>query len=112
MIITEEQFKKLPKWASQELIRLQREVDSLKEKLDCIAIDAETNTFIIDGIDSRPLPKNTQIKFKTGNHNANRVTVYVTRDGNIDVNTDSRLGQKMVIMPRAANSFYITFVNN
>ena len=43
------------------------------------------------------------VEFATGHNKMNKVTIYVRSNGMIDVNSDSRLGQELVILPRAAN---------
>ena len=94
MNYTKEQLEKLPKWAQSEIKRLQ----------------GLTNTHLVEGLDKKPLMNNAQIEFATGHNKMNKVTVYVRSNGMIDVNSDSRLGQELVILPRAANSFYLTFI--
>jgi hypothetical protein len=111
MDYTKEQFEKLPKWAQSEITVLQNTNSSLIESVKQINGESETNVFIRRGLDNQPLPKNASIEFKTGLRNCNSVRVYVRPDGEIDINTDSRLGHEMVIRPRAANSFYITFID-
>lgn len=110
--MTEEQINKLPKWAQIEVKSLQFQNLYLIEKLKEINSESDTNTFIRDGLDKRPLQRNAQVEFRTGDRDANSVTVYRRSDGLIDVNTDSRLGHTMVIIPRASNSFYINFIKD
>lgn len=101
---------KLPKWAQTEVLRLEKEVEFLQSKLDQVTGVADTNTFLAEGLSSKPLPKNACIDFKVGDNLQNRVSVYIRKDGLIDVNADSRDGSTFMIMPRAANSFYLAFV--
>ena len=108
---TQEQLDRLPKWAQLEIKRLEVYTKTLEQKLLEFNGLIETNTRISEGLDYRPLPNNSCVEFKTGINQNNSVRVYVNRDGVVDVNTDSRMGKTMVIMPRAANSFYITFVD-
>lgn len=110
MEYTQEQFEKLPKWAKDKIKTLESHTLSIEKRLSEFEGKSETNTTIREGLDHIPLPKNAVVEFKTGKHNMNNVSVYCRHDGNIDVNTDSRLGHTMVIMPRAANSFYIAFI--
>jgi hypothetical protein len=108
---TKDQFQKLPKWAQEKISHLENNVHGLEAKLRNFAEQAkESNTCIIDGLDSLPLRNNTQVEFKTGEGNSETATVYINRQGEIDVNTNSRRGKTMVIKPRASNSFYIKFV--
>lgn len=45
---------------------------------------------------------NAQIEFATGHNKMNKkVSVYASSNGMIDVNSDSRLGQELVILPRS-----------
>lgn len=109
MKYTQEQFDKLPKWAQSELKQSENSVKYLQSKLEVYEGKIETNTVIREGLSKSYLPKNTVVEFHTGKNNLNSVSVYVRQDGSIDINTDSRLGETMVILPRAANSFYINF---
>jgi len=111
MSYTKEQIDKLPKWAQGEIKHLQNTIKSLEIKLSEINGESETNTYISEGLSKRPLHKDAHIEFKIGKNNLNTVSVYVRKDGTIDINTDSRLGQDVAILPRAANAFYLTFVD-
>jgi len=108
MIQTPSQFEKLPKWAQSELRRLENEVESLKRREAEMTGEAETNTFLHEFTDKKPLPNNAHVRFVTGEKGESNVTVYVRKDGTIDVNSHSP--KTMVVIPRAANSFYIGFV--
>jgi hypothetical protein len=101
-------ISKLPKWAQDEITSLTDRVEVLKGKLEYVTGLSDTNTFIMDGINKIPLPKNSVIDFRIGDNQQNKVSVYIRKEGVIDINTDARDGS-MVIMPRAANSFYIDF---
>jgi hypothetical protein len=101
---------KLPKWAQTEVLRLENEVEFLQRKLDQVTGVADTNTFLLDGLNKKPLPMNSQVEFRVGDKLQNKVSVYIRRDGFIDVNGDARDGSTFVILPRAANSFYLAFV--
>lgn len=108
MSYSQDQLEKLPKWAQLTINRLESETVYLNKRLDEYTGRAETNTFIRNGLDLVQLPNNANISFRAGEKKENKVDVYVNRDGFIDVNTDSPY--TTVIMPRAANSFYIAFI--
>ena len=108
--MTQEQLSKLPKWAKDEINRLTIDNSSLKNKLEQFEGKQETNVFISDGIDKKPLPLNASIDFCLGERNLNRVSVYITRSGQVNIQTDSRSGKEMVLVPQAANSFNIKFI--
>lgn len=110
MSYTKEQLEKLPKWAQSEIKRLQGLTQTLEQMLSEFNGESETNTHLVEGLSSKPLMNNACIVFKTGKNKLNSVRVYVNREGVIDINSDSRMGQEMVLLPRAANSFYITFI--
>jgi len=105
MNYTEEQFNKLPKWAQSEIRVLEMRNRDLKETLQEYEGKAETNTYLITGMDKTPLPNNAHVEFHSGQ---DVVSVYIQKDGTIDVNANG--SGEMVILPRAANSFYIKFV--
>lgn len=111
MSYTKEQLEKLPKWAQTEIKSLENYKYSLDQKIKEFSGELETNTHIKEGLDKLPIQNNAIVEFKTGINLNNSVSVYVRKDGDIDFNSDSRSGQTMVIMPRAANSFYITFID-
>jgi hypothetical protein len=110
MNYTKEQFDKLPKWAQSEITTLKNNVFTLNNKLSQYEGMSETNTYLREGMDKKPLPKNANVEFYADKTQLNKASIYVRSNGMIDVNTDSRSGDEMVILPRAANSFYITFV--
>ena len=112
MSYTQEQLDKLPKWAQTEIKTLEMNRKSLEQRLLQFQGKAETNTYVRYGLDRIPILNNATVEFKTGLNQLNTVSVYVRADGIIDVNTDSRIGQEMVIATRAANSFYIKFIDN
>ena len=105
------QLEKLPKWAREEIQRLENYKNYLEEKLAQFEGKEETNTFIENLLQVNPLPKNARIVFKIGESKKNKVRFYIKENGDIDVNSDSTLGQIAVIMPRASNSFYIRFID-
>ena len=106
-----DKLEKLPKWAQEEIKRSHSIISILEKKLSEINGEGETNVFISNGLSKSPLPNNSNIEFKTGKNNMNTVSVYIKKNGDIDINTDSRLGQDMIIRPNAANSFYISFID-
>jgi hypothetical protein len=111
MNYTKEQLEKLPKWAQSEINRLERLTKTLNQRLAEFNGEAETNTHLLDGLDRLPLMNNAIIEFSIGDNKLNRVVVYIRKDGVIDINSDSRLGEQLVILPRASNSFYLTFID-
>lgn len=100
---------KLPKWAQNEITRLRADLKSAIEKIDTMAgvLTANTNTCIISGLDEKPLPTDTCVKFIVPNKGSATVMV---RQGVIYVNADTWSARKaMAIRPEAGNSFYIDF---
>ena len=88
--------------------------NSLIAKIDDLSKiyeQSETNVHLIKGLSKEPLPNNACVEFSTGMNNKNKITVYVREDGIVDVNTNSRIGQDLIILPRAANSFYLSFID-
>jgi hypothetical protein len=111
MDYTHEQFNKLPRWAQSEITRLTNDNMGLKSMLSEISGNSETNTYVSRGLDRRPIENNASVDFHVGPDQCNMVSVTVDRHGSIDVNTGSRRGHTTVIMPRAANSFKIAFID-
>ena len=105
----EEQLKKLPIWAQNEFNALTANIELYKRQLAEINGELDTNTFMSEGLNERPLPKDSHINFRVGYNN---VSVYIMKDGTININTDSRTGHEVVILPRASNSFYLKFVKD
>ena len=85
--------------------------NSLIAKIDALSKiyeQSETNVHLIEGVCKNPLPNNACVEFSTGINNENKITVYVRKDGLIDVSANGRIGQDLIILPRAANSFCIS----
>lgn len=109
MNYTKEQLEKLPKWAQNEINRLEADLKHYKERSEQIEGSADTNTFLQEGLSSRPLPHHARIEFCLGEHNQHKASVYVTKNGYIDINCDSRMAKGTYIRPRASNAFEIHF---
>jgi hypothetical protein len=64
-MITQEQFDRLPKYAQEEMNRINENLVYLGKQLDEIQGIGETNTFIAEGVDTEhmPLPNNSRIRF-------------------------------------------------
>ena len=104
----EKNFERLPKWAQLEIQVMKKRIAYLENQLAQVMGYKETNTFISEGLSSKPLPNNSVIEFAVDSNS--KATVYV--NGNvININTDSRNGKRMVILPIASNCFEIKFVN-
>ena len=105
--MTTDQLNKLPKWAQTEIKVLRNDNQSLKRKLNEMFGEAETNTYMDDLLDKKPLINNSSIVFSiTGG----TVRCRVDRFGNLDINSDSRVGKKFSILPNAANAITIKFI--
>lgn len=105
--MTTDQLNKLPKWAQTEIKVLRSDNQSLKIKLNEMFGEAETNTYIEDLLDKKPLIKDASISFSiTGG----TVRCRVDRFGNLDINSDSRVGKSFSILPNASNSITIKFI--
>ena len=102
---TEQQYNKLPKWAQAELMRLESNINYLNNKLSYVEGDTETNTFVSEGLENKPLPLDSHVTFKCGR---NSVSVYVRDDNTIDINSNN-IGDTMYIKPRASNAFWVEF---
>lgn len=111
MEYTKEQLEKLPKWAQRHIYCCERDIGALKKEKAETSGDLPTNTIRRDGLERIPLPNNSNIEFFTDSSRTQKATIYVRSNGLIDVNTDSGLGKKMVIIPNTSNSFYIAFVD-
>ena len=103
------QFNKLPKWAQSEITRLTRNLEHAKKEIDAINGKGETNTYITEGMDLRPLPDESEIQFNT-EVGSFRVTVQYGKG--IKVNFHGKAGYEMAIQPKASNDVFITAFNN
>jgi len=106
-----EKFERLPKWAQLELTRLKSDCEALEKKVSQIYGESETNTYIIDGLEYNPINNNAQVQFRTGHKHLNSVSVRIDKDNDVYISTDSRIGQTMVIIPKASNVFKLKFVD-
>ena len=102
---TEQQYYRLPKWAQAELTRLESSVNNLNNNLSYVEGDTETNTFVSEGLEDKPLPLNSHITFKCGR---NSLSVYV-RDNNTIYIKGNYTDDTMYIKPRASNAFWVEF---
>jgi hypothetical protein len=107
-----ENIEKLPKWAQKKIQTLEALTKSLEQRVMQIKGEVETNTYMRDGLNKIPIQKNAQIIFYVGEKQQNSVSVYIREDNIIDLNSNSGFGETMVLIPRAANSFYIKFVKS
>ena len=99
--MTEQQFNKLPKFAQSEIRGLRSDLEVADKKIGEIFGGEETNTLIWNNMDIRPLPNNSSIRFKLQNRN------YI--DIGVVDNILRIYGNRGVsILPRAANSIYLT----
>lgn len=110
MSYTKEKFEKLPKWAQSEIKELKSIIEEQERRLSEFHGVSESNTYLVDGLSlsSKPLPNNARIKFYTGKDKLNYVEVYVNNQGVVDINCGF-MGE-MVLLPRAAGRFSLTFV--
>lgn len=104
-------LKKLPQWAQIEIARLQSTNEGLRQQIAEFTGKSETNTYLSQGLEQVPLPKNSVVDFVIGEHQEHKVSVRINSIGVVDINADSRTLEMPVIMPRASNSFYIKFVD-
>ena len=109
MNYTKEQLNKLPKWAQRELSRLELLTKTLNQRISEFNGESETNAYLTEGFDERPLMNDAQIEFRTGEKQANKVSVCVS-NGSVQVYANSRTGKDMIIRPVASNIFFIDFV--
>jgi hypothetical protein len=105
-----EDISKLPKWARYEIERLRSDLATAQKKIAEMTpgSGADTDVFILSGIDLIPLPRRTQIRF-------------MLRDGAVDcgmnsnhpdqvhVYVNTRNFNEAVIRPRAANALTLGF---
>ena len=88
---------KLPKWAQQEIGRLERDLEDARRRLSEGPMDS--NTFADPYSESpRPLGRDTLIEFRAGETFGERFRVYL-RDGVLEVGG----GDGVAVLPRASN---------
>lgn len=90
-------FERLPKWAQQEIERLERDLAYAKERL--AEGDSESRVFADPYADPpRPLGYDTAVEFRFGDHWSDKIHIRIDGDG-LKVMGGSRLS----ITPEAAN---------
>lgn len=99
MNYTEEQFNKLPRWAQNEINRLEHNIIHLVKKNDEIYGEVSTNVFVQDLMEEPTLPKNSIVNFYADENNQNRVTVSI-KNGKLQINGDSAIRKDMVLRMR------------
>lgn len=103
---TEDRISKLPRWAQDHIHDLERKVTELERKVDA-AYDTnpdETDVFLEDGMNDRPLPRHSTVVFKMTDVNKRRhqredIRVRVDRDGMLEIMG----GNTISIKPQATN---------
>lgn len=98
-----EQRARLPKWAQQEIDRLERDLDDARAKLSAGPEDSDTFADPYSEQARRPLGQGPTIMFKLGERNEIRCRVEHDHRGRayLDVNASSG---RLAILPRAGNS--------
>lgn len=104
-----EKFDKLPKWAQYEITRLTRNLEIAKLELDTINGKGETNVYIVEGLNDRPLPNESLIRFVT---KLGRFDVTVNYDTGIDIQAMAKGSRHMAVLPRASNKVFVTFIDD
>ena len=103
MNYTPQQFDRLPKWAQNEIKKLQFRCDDQQKEMAQLNGDEETNTYQSVGLEKRPLPNNARIVFVTDEETS--FEVHVER-GELYVR-ESGCVKKMAITPHVSNVIYI-----
>ncbi len=94
---------KLPQWAQTELVRLRANVNHWKQKADAVAGEIPSNVHLIEGMEKKPLPPQSVVRFLLSNLEADQVTCRV-RNGRLDLSSGD---YPMMILPRCANGIHI-----
>lgn len=96
-----DKYKKLPKWAQEEINALKNHISSLENQIAEMYGEKETNNWFIEGPrEMHPLPKDTTVRFQIGD---DYVECHLTQDG-LRV---SAWHDRIKIMPLASNSFHV-----
>jgi hypothetical protein len=96
----QEQFDRLPKWAQQEIQCLTRDLRYVSAQL--VKTHAgDTDVFIRDGLDLKPLPPGSDIIFKRGGI---EFGVRLRDDNALDVRSHRDC---VAVRPQASNSIYV-----
>ena len=92
---------KLPKWAQQELQRLEQDLAHAEEKL--AAGPEDSNTFADPYADAaRPLGRDTTVEFRFGPETSEKIQVRIDGDKLYVYGGDS-----LAIAPRSSNAIYV-----
>lgn len=109
MEYTNEQFFRLPKWAQTEINRLRNKNDYLTTRLNQMTGEEETNTFINEMMDKKPLPKNSSIHFELPEKGYINVII---NNNQLLITGQGYKNKTFYIKPRVSNSICIDFLND
>lgn len=102
MPFSERDLTKLPKWAQQEIERLQHDLEWAKGKLT--AGPEDSDTFANPYSDATPLGKGTIIAFHT-DEKGSYFNVRMRENGELDIHYSPRGGAQAIgVVPSASNS--------
>lgn len=94
-------FARLPKWAKNEIERLNANIEYYKKQVQEIKGEKDTNVFIVEGLTKRPLPKNSHIEFRLGKNWSDKVDINIEEDC-IQIYLDD-----VIVIPSASNHLYL-----
>ena len=95
-------FDRLPKWAQQDMLRMESDLQAAEKKIREMAGESNegTEVFIWSGLDNIPLPARSQIRFRCeADHNYRHFDVSI-RDGNLRIYGSGTF----TVQPQSANS--------
>ena len=111
---TPEQFNKLPKWAQNELLRLEKNVAYHKKRADVVTSSEKSNTgysqYETTGRVWKNLPNNQEITFFPKENSQNSFDVKVDGFGRIEIYSNTGYPQKMVVVPMSSNVVAIEII--
>lgn len=106
-MFTQEEIKKLPKWAQGKVNRLEADIITWRNKADQVAGESETNVFINHYPNPLPLPKDSDIKFQ---FEKGEIRCRIIRDG-LEIHAMSYKG-RLAILPNVSNAITAIFIND
>lgn len=107
--LTTEQYERLPKWAQAHIDRLTRDLNAARDRIEEVTGQVPESPVTVDPYgDPYHLRPSSTVEFKVDNDLTVRVHLRRDNSGKMVLDLNSTGRKYMAVLPRAANSAYIT----